>query len=107
MTDLDTLIERARGASVDRAEAERYVRELDRWAPPAPGPRRWVPWLLPAVAILAFVVVLLNLHQNSAHPPLAPRLPVLIGDRVAIVAAPSTAYRVVRADRDSSEIAVE
>jgi hypothetical protein len=107
MTELDTLIERARGASVDRAEAERYVRELDRWAQPVPRPRRWVPWLAPAVAVLAFVVVLLHLAQNSGLPPPAQRLPVLIGDRVAIVAAPGTAYRVVRADRDSSEIAVE
>lgn len=106
MTDLDTLIERARSASVDRAEAERYVRELDRWARPVPRPQRWVPWLVPAVAVLAFVVVLLCWPGQSA-PVVASRLPIWIGDRVAIIAAPGTAFRVVRADRDSSEIAVD
>jgi hypothetical protein len=105
MTDLAALIERARGASVDRTEAERYVRELERWARPVPQPRRWSSWLVPAVAAAAAVaVVVLWLGQSA---PVAARLPIQIGDRVAIVAASGTAYRVVHADRDASEIAIE
>ncbi|HEX3473867.1 MAG TPA: hypothetical protein VHT91_02435 [Kofleriaceae bacterium] len=60
MTDLDRLIERARSATVDRGEAERYVRELDRWAQPTPAPRRrWVPWLAAGAAAVVVVLVVL------------------------------------------------
>src|SRR4051812_32120613 len=104
MTELDALIERARSATVDRAQAERYVRELDRWARPVPAraPRRWVPWLAAGVAATAAVLVALWWRGAAA-----PGTPVQIGDQVAILAAPGTAYRVVRSDAAGTEIAVE
>ncbi|MEO7733377.1 MAG: hypothetical protein ABIY55_20615, partial [Kofleriaceae bacterium] len=99
MTDLDALIARARSATVERGAAERYVRELDRWARPARAPRRWVPWLAAGLAAAAIVVAL--------WPRTASIAPVRIGDHVAIVADGSTAYRVARADADATEIAIE
>jgi hypothetical protein len=106
MTDLDRLIERARSATVDRGEAERYVRELDRWARSAPTapPRRWVPWLVAGVAAAAAVLVVLWWRGDAA---IAPATPVQIGNQVAVLAAPGTAYRVVRSDPAATEIAVE
>lgn len=105
MTRLDGLIERARAADVNREAAERYVRELDRWARPAVRPhRRWLPWLAAGVAAAA-VVVLAVLWWSSSQA--APWVPVRIGDRVAIVADPATAYRVVRADAGETAIAIE
>lgn len=104
MTELDTLIERARSATVDRRVAERYVRELDRWARPEPPARRWVPWLAAGFAIAAAVIAVLRWPSST---PSVADMPVRIGERVAIVAAPETAYRVVRADAEGTEIAVE
>jgi hypothetical protein len=103
MTDLDRLIERARSANVDRGEADRYVRELDRWARSAPAapPRRWVPWLAGGLAAAAAVLVVLWWRGGAAIAP------VQIGNQVAILAAPGTAYRVVRSDPAGTEIAVE
>jgi hypothetical protein len=103
MTELDALIDRARSATVERARAERYVRELDRWARAVPvrAPRRWVPWLAAGVAAAAAMLVALWWRGDAAIAP------VQIGDQVAILAAPGTAYRVVRSDAAGTEIAVE
>jgi len=104
MTDLDRLIERARAADVNRDAAERYVRELDRWVRPVVRPqRRWLAWLAAGGAAAA-AVVLAVLWGAS---PVAVPLPVRIGDRVALVADPATAYRVVRADAGETAIAIE
>lgn len=101
MTDLDALIERARGASVDRAAASRYVRELDRWAQPPVRPSRAPLWLAFGVAVAAAATVVLVWPRGAA------RAPLFVGDRVAVVAAPDTAYRVVQASAGETEIAVE
>lgn len=103
MTQLDDLIARARAADVDRAAASRYVRELDRWARPMAAPRRW-PWLLLPVFAGALVLVLWRAGDRA---PSSADLPVQIGDRVAIVAAPETQYRVLSAERDETTIAVD
>jgi hypothetical protein len=103
MSDLDALVTRARNATVDRAAAERYVDELDRWARPAARPRRWVPWLA-ASALVAAAAIALVLWRGQHDEPVTA---VWIGDQVAIVAAPATGYRVVRAGPDDTEIAVE
>lgn len=104
--DLDALIDRARSAAVDRGEAERCVRELDRWAGRAPEPasRRWVPWLAAGAAAAAAVLAVLWWRGDAAIDPGAP---VQIGDRVAIIAAPGTGYRVVRSDAAGAEIAID
>ena len=100
---IDRLVECARSAEVDRAAAERYVAELDRWARPAPPARRWVPWLAGG---LAAAVALLALWWRGGAALERPA-PVQIGDRVAIVAAPGAVYRVMRADPGGTEIAVD
>jgi len=99
---VDHLVECARNAVVNRAVAERYVQELDRWARPGPPVRRRVPWLAAGLA----PVVVLALWWRSG-PALEPTAPVQIGARVAIVSAPGTLYRVVRADEGGTEIAVD
>lgn len=106
MTDLDALIERARHTNVDHSEAERYVRELDRWARPAPEspPHRWGPWLAAGFAAAVVALVVMRWRGDAA---IEPRTPVRIGDHVAILAAPETEYRVVRSDAAGTEIAVE
>jgi len=103
MTELDALIERARGATVARDAAERYVRELDRWARPAAPVRGWVPWLAAAVAI-GIAIAAVGIGRSGRVPTEAA---VQIGDRVAIVPAADTAYRVVHADADDTTIAVD
>jgi hypothetical protein len=103
MTRLDAAIATARTATVDRAAAERYVRELERWAG-RPAPRRRWPWLAggAASAVVAAAVALLVLGRRAPEPRA-----IQVGAQVAVVAAPDTAYRVVRADRGATEIAVE
>jgi hypothetical protein len=99
------VIARARAATVHRAAAERYVGELDRWARPAPQPRRWVAWLTTGgAAVVAAVVVALWIAGRAPSETLTP---VRIGDRVAIIAAPASVYRVVRADPGATEIAID
>src|SRR5262249_56220205 len=66
--------------------------------------RGWVPWLAAGVAAAAAVLVALWWQGDAA---IAPRAPLQIGDHVAILAAPGTAYRVVRSDAAGTEIAVE
>src|SRR6185436_16421904 len=97
--NLDALIARARAATVDRAEAERYVRELERWARPAP--RRWVPWLAAGLAAAAIAIAVVRL-AGRAEVAVAAVAPVQVGDRVTIVAEPAAAYRLVRAGADDT-----
>ncbi|MGE0550309.1 MAG: hypothetical protein AB7O24_03700 [Kofleriaceae bacterium] len=105
MSNLDALIQRAREATVRHDIAEGYVRSLDQWAQRAQtsAPRRWLPWLVTAVAIAAAIVALAIRRPQATVVATAVRL----GDRVAIVADADTVYRVARAERETTTITVE
>jgi hypothetical protein len=103
MTELDAVIDRVRRATVNRAAAERYVRELDRWAGHEARGRR-VPWFAAACVVAAALAVALWPRGEAPREAVAP---VWLGERVALVAEPATAYRVVHADAATTEIAVE
>jgi hypothetical protein len=103
MSDLDRLVGIARAAAVPRAEADAYVRDLERWARTRPVRRIWVPWAVAAFAFaaaLAIVVVRAPGGDDSITP-------TAIGDRVAIVAAPAARYRVAEAGADATRVVVE
>lgn len=104
MTDLDALIERARSATVDRAAAERHVRELERQGQAAPEPRRWLPWLAGGLAAAVAAAVVLWLWPE---PPGSPGAPVAIGDRVTVIADPDTVYHPAHTGADDTTITVE
>jgi hypothetical protein len=100
---LDDLIARARQLPVHEPAARRYVAELRRWARPESRPAR-LPWLAAGFAIAAAAVLLVVvLRPRVAADPSAIR----IGDRVAIVAEPSTQYRVIAADAEHTEVVVD
>lgn len=106
MTRLDHLIEQARAATVDRDAAERYVRELDRWARPAEPPvRRWR-WLVLGVGagLAAAAVALLVVWPGA---PAADLAPVRVGPQVAVVADPDSLYHVVRTSHDATVVEIE
>jgi hypothetical protein len=92
--------------------ADAYVRELARWA--APAPRRWLPWLVAGAAAAAAVAFALwprgtqtiEIAVRPVHVDVA-AAPIAIGERVAIVVEPGTAFRVLRADHDETRIAVD
>src|ERR1051325_494526 len=112
MADLDTLVERARGATVHAGPADAYVRELARWA--APAPKRWLPWLVAGAAAAAAVTFALwprdtqtiEIAVRPVHIDVA-AAPIAIGERVAIVVEPGTEFRVLRASDDETGILVE
>jgi hypothetical protein len=109
---LDRLIEGARTARV-QDDGRAYVAELARWAPSRPRAPRWPLWL-GAGALAAAAIALVWLWPPST-PASAPRFaapaaalrPLQVGARVAIVAAPGTAYRIDRAAADATRIVVE
>src|ERR1044071_7023661 len=103
MTDLDALIERARSATVDRAAAERYVRELERRGRVAPRSRWWLPWLAGGLAAAAAAIVLWLWPEPSR---LLGEL-VAISDRGTVVADPDTEYHVAHGGVDDTTITVE
>ena len=100
MADLDALVTAARDATIRRDVAETYVRELDRWAA-RPPERRWWPLWLGGAAMAAAVVAVVVMRPRELEP-----IALRIGDRVAIVAEPGTAYRVVTATADATTIEV-
>jgi hypothetical protein len=103
---LDQLIDRARAARVADDDAREYVAQLGRWARVEPDPRRAWPWWLGgglALATAAAIVLLVIGRTNDATEA----TPVQIGDRVAIVAAPDTIYRVAATDAQHTEVVVE
>ena len=102
--DLDQLVDRARGLHVRSDAAAAYVRELDRWA--RPEARRVWPWFAVAATAAAAVVIAVVMRPAVA-PAVVAIEPVHVGDRVAIVAAPGTAYRVVAASDAETRIAVD
>jgi hypothetical protein len=106
MTRLDQMIEHARAATVDRDAAERYVRELDRWARPAvPAPLwRWL--MLGAGAGLAAAAIALVVigWPRATDDDLAP---VRVGPQVAVVADADSLYHVVRTDHDATVVEIE
>jgi hypothetical protein len=106
MTDLDKLVHRVRDATVSRAAADTYVRELARWAEP---PRRSWPVFAAgfAFAAAAAAIALLLWPTPRESAPATVAAPVRIGERVAIVADPGTSYRVVAATSDETRIAVD
>jgi hypothetical protein len=114
MADLDTLVERARTATVRAGPADAYVREVERWA--APAPKRWLPWLVTAATAAAAVIAIalwphdtqrIEIAVRPVHVDLPATPPIAIGDRVAIVVEPGTAFRVIRAAGDETRIAVD
>jgi hypothetical protein len=110
MSDLDTLIERARSAAVHRADAERYVREIERRAQDSARPRRWVPWLAAGLAAAAAVAALLLWGKGRDRGPGQPGEAIALralSNRVTIVAEPDTVYRVERAGSESTKVVVE
>ncbi len=104
---LDSLIARARTASVRDDHARAYVGELARWARAAePAPRaRWLPWLVGGFAVAAAAVIALVLLRRPSLTREDDLVP--LGGRVAIVAEAGTAYHVVVAERDRTTIAVD
>jgi hypothetical protein len=104
MADLDGLVQNARDVAVRADAADRYVRELERWAPPVVSRRPW--WLVGAGAAVAAaaIVALVVVRRPGSEQPLAP---VRIGDRVAIVADVGTSYRVLDATADETRIAID
>jgi hypothetical protein len=103
MVDLDAMIERARDAAVRRDIAEAHVRELERWTARS-APRRWLGWLAGAAAATAVAAALaMVVARRAGAPDVAP---IRIGDRVALVAEPGTAYRIVRAGGDDTAIEI-
>jgi hypothetical protein len=100
---VDRLVDRARTAVVDRAAAERCVDELERWARPQAAAPRWVPWLAAGLAAAATIALALWWRAGALERP----GPVVLGDRVAIMAAAGTVYRVIRAEAGDTELAVE
>jgi hypothetical protein len=104
---LDHLISRARTLNVRPEHAATYVTELGRWARASePEPRRrWIPWMLGAFATAAAAIALVLFLGRDARSSEGDV--VRVGQRVAIVAAPSTTYRVVVADRDHTTLEVE
>jgi hypothetical protein len=114
MADLDTLVDRARRATVRASAADVYVRELARWAVPAP--RRWLPWLVAGATAAAAVVAIvvwphdtqtIEIAVRPVHVDAPAAAPIAIGERVAIVVEPGTSFRVIRADAGETRIAVE
>ena len=105
MSRLDDAIARARDLTVREDHARRYVVELARWARPVSEPRRWrAPAFAFAVVVAAAAATLLLLvRRDTAERSEAIR----VGDRVAIVAEPSTRYRVVAADAEHTDVLVE
>ncbi len=107
MTDLDQLVERARGLSVRADAADAYVRELDRWARAAhPRPNR-LAWLVPALAAAAAIAAFVLWPRARTPATTAAATPVQVGEHVAIVADPGTAYRVIAATQSETRIAVD
>jgi hypothetical protein len=104
-TRLDALVQRARAVGVRDDHAHEYVAQLAQWsAEPQAMPRRtWVPWLFGGLGFAAAAVLLLLLVRRDA--PQAS--PLALGDRVAIIAEPDTAYRIARADRGETIVDVE
>ncbi|NVB85082.1 MAG: hypothetical protein HOV81_42340 [Kofleriaceae bacterium] len=104
MTRLDDAIARARTLEVRDEGARQFVAELSQWAGKSePARARW-PWFAGGVALAAAAAVLLLVVRESPRPvePSAIRL----GDRVAIVVAPSTQYRVVATDEERTVVEV-
>jgi hypothetical protein len=103
MSDLDTLLQTARTAQVSQTSADAYVRELERWARPRRPVRSWLAWATAGVAAAAALAV----YVLQAPVPQPRAVPIGIGDRVAIVAAPAAKYHVALATAQETRIIVE
>ena len=102
---LDQLLLRAREVQVRPDVIAREVAEIARLARVESRPaRRWPPFVLGAgasAAIAALVVWLVWPRPPGAIDP------VRVGDRVAIVAQPGTAYRVAHTGEERTEIEID
>src|SRR5206468_6669398 len=101
MSELDTLLRTARDAEVSREAADAYVRELARWARPAPR-RAWLPWAIAATTAAVAAVLLIVVRPAQVRDVES----IAVGERVAIVASPGARYRVIAATPDQTRIAV-
>ncbi len=107
MSRLDDMLARAHDLPVRGDEAARYVAELERWARPIAEPRRsWLPWFAGGFALAAAAAVILVVVLRTPPAPVAAGA-MGIGDRVAVIAAPDTQYRVVAAGDDRTELLVD
>jgi len=105
---LDDLVHAARRLDVRAEHARAQVDELGRWARIEPAPRpRWVPWLAATGLAAAAVVLVLVLARPPTQQTMEATAPMRIGDRVALIVAPGTSYRIGIAEAARTEIIVE
>jgi hypothetical protein len=99
---IDSLLARARSATVRDELAAARVAELARWARRAPARRAW--WALGAATVVGVAAIVVLVTRP------APELrgePVQVGARVAIVAEPGTRYRLAVTTAELTDIVVE
>jgi hypothetical protein len=101
---LDTLLARARDASVRSDLAAARVAELDRWARTEHARSRWLSF---GVGLAAAALVAVVIAWRAWPGAGGAGSPIQVGDRVTIVAEPHTRYRVASSTEDRTEIVVE
>lgn len=106
MSRLDEMIARARTLDVREDDARQFVSGLAQWAGKSePARARW-PWAVLAAAAAAATAVVVLLLVTRESPRHVEASAIRLGDRVAIVAAPSTQYRVIATDETRTVVDV-
>lgn len=110
-TALDAAVAQARALRLDDAVVRARADECARWALAAERAPRPFAWWWPAGAALAAAAAIVALVVRPAPPssplPEAAAAPIVgIGARVAIVASPGAAYRVLAATAERTDISI-